>query len=106
MRKAVFTDDINKNSFFFIDDDRSVFDNLEFGSIVEISVKDKNGGICAIHFSVTRNAFLGSYHRRIYGEVLGTEDNFYRQIEIRLDSLDPKNDRIDVFMQAPPLRTK
>lgn len=106
MKRAKFTDDVFKNHFYFIDDDRSMFDDIECDLIMELDVKDENGSICTIPFSVTRNAFLGSYTRRIYGEVLGTEDNKYRQIEISLNLNEPKYDTIHVAMQAPPLKMR
>lgn len=102
--KAIFNSDDLYTAFFFTDDDRSMFDDLEYGSVVEISVKDAAGNVVAITFSTTRNAFLGTYHRRIHGEVLGTEDGLYREIQIRLNKSDPRDDTIGVFLQAPPLK--
>lgn len=102
MLTAIFNDDdMSKTAFYFADDDRSMFDDLEYGSILEIAVKDEKGDIVTIPFSVTRNTFLGSQSHFIYGQVLGTADDIYREIKIRLRKGDPGDDTIDVFPQAP-----
>lgn len=105
MLTAIFNDDdMRKTTFYFTDADRSMFEDLQYGSILEIAVKDAKGDIVMIPFSVTRNAFLGSYSHWIYGQVLGTEDDIYREIQIRLRKGNPEYDTIDVFPQAPPIR--
>ena len=103
MPRAAFSSDPKRNTFYFIDDDRSMFESIEFGMAMEITVKDQEGSIVTIPFRVIRNTFLGSYVRKIHGEVLETEDDLYRQIEIRLNFLDPSNDTIGVYLQAPPI---
>ena len=105
MLTATFNDDnLKKSTFYFLDDDRSMFENLEYGSTMELTIKDAKGNIVTIPFSVKRNSFLGSKNRRIYGQVLETEDDIYREIQIKLYKENPQWDTIDVFPQAPPLK--
>ena len=103
MKKAVFDGETLYYPFSFIDEDRSIFDHIESDMEVSLALRDKNGEKVTISFRVTRNAFLGSYCRRIHGEVLGVGDGLYREIQIKLNSRYPEDDTVEVFLQAPPI---
>ena len=106
MQKAVFGKDDLHTDFFFPDNDRSMFDGIEYDQKVELAVKNTKGDLVSIPFCVTRNTFLGHFHRRIHGKVLGTTDGLYREIQIRLCKNAPEKDVIVVYLSAPPLEIK
>ena len=103
MKPAVFWDSVKRETFFFPNGDRSMFTDIRCGQELELAVKDRADRLVSIRFCVTRDAHLGSFHRRIYGKVLGLPEDEYRQIEIHLRSNDPEQDTIGVCLQAPPI---
>ena len=103
MAKVIFNEGDRKTDFYFTNNDRSLLEGIVCGDLLSLPLRDERGEAVTISFTVTRNAFLGSFCRRIYGKVLDQEDPLYRQIEIRLYQNDPTMDTVAVFPTAPPV---
>ena len=86
---------------FFIDDDRSSLRNIKIDSKVQLWVKTKKNEHYLLPFRVTRDAYLGTSWRWIYGAIDVPDDRYF-QVEIRLNLKNPAEDTIEVFLQAPP----
>ena len=95
---------MEKRVLSFIDDDRSSFRNIKIDSKVQLWVKNQKNENYILPFRVTRDAYLGSNWRWIYGavDVPDESDDRYFQVEIRLNLKNPAEDTIEVFLQAPP----
>lgn len=89
--------------FYFLDDDRTIFDDVDIDDEKEIVVKDEAGNNTKIVFCVTRNTTLGGYQHIVYGHVLNTNTKSYRQAEFRIHKGRLDLDNIKVFIQAPPI---
>lgn len=88
--------------YYFINADRPNPSDFEVGTVQEIFAGDAEGKNVRFSFRVTRNAQLGSYQRRIYGQLLEPLSWAYEQVEIRFHKDHPEYDTIEVFPQAPP----
>ena len=106
MKECVLDDVFTKKVFYFINNDRSLFNNVKFKSKASIRVMDEENEMVKISFIVTRDAYLGKNYRWIYGKVLNQLEDRYYQIEFKLNLNDPEEDTVEVFLQAPPVSTK
>ena len=102
--KGCFSDyDFRKKVFSFTSDDRTSLEKLIIGSKTCIRAKNREEKTVTIPFRVTRDAYLGTKTRWIYGTVLNAPDDEYHQIELKLHKNEPEKDIIEVFLQAPPV---
>lgn len=92
---------MEKRVLSFIDDDRSSLGNIKIDSEVRLWVKNQKNEYYILPFRVTRDAYLGSNWRWIYGALIVPDDRYY-QVEIRLNLKNPAEDTIEVFLKAPP----
>ena len=103
MERVFFDDEtLKKRVYSFMGNDRTTLKRAKVGSNKEIIVKNEQGEAITIPFRVTRNAHLGKKTQWIYGKVLDAPDGEYHQIELKLHKEEPKNDTVEVFLQAPP----
>ena len=92
---------MEKRVLSFINDDRSSLGDIKIDSEVRLWVKNQRNEPYILPFRVTRDAYLGSNWRWIYGAVNVPDDRYY-QVEIRLNLKNPAEDTIEVFLKAPP----
>ena len=102
---------MEKRVLSFIDDDRSSLRDIKIDSEVRLWVKNQKNEYYILPFRVTRDAYLGTSWRWIYGAVIVPDDRYgavnvpddrYYQVEIRLNLKNPAEDTIEVFLKAPP----
>ncbi len=86
--------------FNFVSSDRTAFDGVGFGDDLEVVVGDEKGQAYRLKFKITRNTLLGVI-RRIYGEVLTREHEYY-EIKISLTGV-AHLDTIEAFLATPPV---
>ena len=105
MNECPNNDAFAKEVYSFASNDRASLDKISIGSKASISVRNKNNEIITIPFSVTRDTYLGTKVRWVYGMVLNSRDGEYHQIEIKINKNKPEMDTVEVFLQAPPNTT-
>ena len=105
MEKVVFDgNDFGKKCFSFIEGvNYDALDEAKLGKEIKIVVKDDHGSIVPLAFRVVRDVHLGVRQRWLYGKVLSTDDEVYRQVEIKLYKDESHLNSVEIFPQAPPI---
>lgn len=98
--RLVFSGDELMEQFYFPNDDRTLFDDIDIDEEKNIVVKDKDGNDAKIVFCITRNTTRGFQHI-VYGQVLNVGDDGYRQVEFRIHKNRADLDNIKMFIQGP-----
>ena len=104
LEKVVFDgNDFGKKCFSFISGyGYKELDEAKLGMEIKIPVEDDCGNVVLIAFRVIRDVYFGDRQRWLHGKVL-SEDEVYRQVEIKLYNDESRLNSMEVFPQAPPL---
>ncbi len=99
---------LQKKDYTFInEEDRSLFDKVEYDSVLSVDVKNKQGEKVTLIFCVC--SIMDFPHERwVYGHLLSPkyDDPWYRRVEFRISDYGPGCDTIEEWVSAPPLGYK